>query len=71
MNAPITPELLLLHLRVARTRAKLVICEIDTIGLALKSNVIDLDDAIAWLDDVGALRFLLPPDSQDAGKASP
>ena len=61
-----TPEFLLAHLRAARVRAQLAVCEIDAIGTALKSKMIDSDQALAWLDDVDALRFLLPPDAEAA-----
>jgi hypothetical protein len=62
MNA----DYMLAHLRAARVRMQLAICEIDTLGVALKSNLIDCDQALAWLDDVDALRFLLPPESEAA-----
>ncbi len=58
----LTPELMLQHLRAARIRAKLAIAEIDTIGIALKDRMIDVDQALLWLDDVDALRFLIEPD---------
>jgi hypothetical protein len=63
-----TREFLLAHLRAARVRAKLAALEIDSIGLALKAEMIDTDTALAWLDDVHALRFLVTPD--DAEKAA-
>ena len=65
-QASITPEYLLAHLRAARVRAQLAVCEIDSIGLALKSQLIDSDQALAWLEDVDALRFLLAPESEAA-----
>ena len=61
-----TPEFLLSHLRAARVRAQLAVCEIDTIGIALKSQIVDVDEALRWLDDVHALRFLLEPDEATA-----
>jgi hypothetical protein len=60
------PEYLLAHLRAARVRAQLAALEIDTIGVALKSSMIGTDEALALLDDVYALRFLLPPEESEA-----
>ena len=51
-------ELALKHLRAARTRAQLAVCELDTIGVALKSGAIDVDTALAWADEVDALKYL-------------
>ncbi len=62
MTAPLPTEFMLAHLRAARLRARLAECEIKTISVALKSNMIDTDQALAWLDDVDALQFLLSPD---------
>lgn len=62
-----TPEYLLAHLRAARARARLAALEIDSIGVALKSNLIGTDEALAWLADVDALRFLLEPECHDTG----
>jgi hypothetical protein len=42
-------EYVLAELRVARVRAQLFIVEIDSIALALKNGVIDVEDALAWL----------------------
>ena len=67
MTAPaLTPEFFITHLRAARARAKLAVCEIDAIGLAVKQNLIDTDTALAWLADVDALKFLLPPEEGEA-----
>jgi hypothetical protein len=65
-----TREFLLSHLRAARTRAQLAVCEIDSIGVALKGNLIDVDEALAWAADVDALRFLLDPSITDTGLAA-
>jgi hypothetical protein len=59
-----TSEFLLKHMRCARLRALLAAHEIDKIGLALKTQMIGVDEALAWLDDVDALRFLLAPESE-------
>ena len=56
-QASITPQYLLAHLRAARVRAQLAACEIDAIGVALKAQMIDADEALLWLEDVDALRF--------------
>lgn len=65
-----TPEFLTAILRCARLRAQLAVCEIDAIGLAFKSQLIDCDQALAWADDVDVLRFLLPPDSPETAPAT-
>lgn len=65
-QASITPQYLLAHLRAARVRAQLAACEIDAIGVALKAQMIDADEALLWLEDVDALRFLLHPADQGA-----
>jgi hypothetical protein len=61
-----TRKLIIAHLRCARARAQLAVLEIDAIGLALKADVIGIDEALRWLDDVDALRFLLPPEQEAA-----
>jgi len=50
----------LAELRCARTRALLLIKEIETIGVALRGGMIDGDVALTWLADANALDFLLP-----------
>lgn len=47
-------EYLLAALRVASARAKLYVVEIDSIGVALKGGFIGPDDAMAWVNDIGA-----------------
>jgi hypothetical protein len=61
-----TPEYLLAH-RCAQSRAKLAVCEIDSIGVALKSNMIGCDEALAWLCEVDAMKYLLDPNDTDTG----
>lgn len=58
---PCSRDYLMAHLRAARTRAQLSVHEIDEIGVALKSNIIDTREALEWLEDVNALRFLMDP----------
>ena len=54
-------DFMLAELRCATLRSRLVTAEIDSIGVALRGNFITEDDAIAWLDDCGALQFVLAP----------
>jgi hypothetical protein len=46
------------ELRLARKRARLLINEIDSIGMALKGRLIDGDTAVIWLAEANGLRFL-------------
>ena len=49
----------LLHeLRCARRRAQMLVAEIETIGIALKSDFIDSETAMQWLSAANALEFL-------------
>lgn len=57
-----TPEVFIAHLRCARTRAQLAVCELDAIWLSVKANLVGIDEALAWADDVDALRFLVSPE---------
>ena len=61
-----TREVLLALLRAARARAQLAVLEIDSLGLAVRAELIDTETALAWLDDVHELRFLVAPDSETA-----
>ena len=45
----------LAQLRCAALRARLAACEIDAIGVALRSGLIDSETAVAWLHDCGVL----------------
>ena len=51
---------ILAELRCARMRAKLLINEIDRIGLALKDGWIEASCAVEWLDEANGLAFLHP-----------
>ena len=68
-DAPValSREYLLAHLRAGRARAQLAVCELDCIGVALKAGLIDTSQALAWADEVSALRFLLPPPADTEG----
>jgi len=48
------------QLRAARSRARLAMVEIDSIGVALKSGAIDPDQALADLAAIGSLPFMQP-----------
>jgi hypothetical protein len=49
---------LLAELRCAALRARLAACEIDAIGIALRSGMIDPGTAIAWLHDSDVLHYV-------------
>lgn len=49
---------MLAALRVARVRLQLAKCEVDSIGTALNGGLIGPDEAIDWLDEVGALPLI-------------
>jgi hypothetical protein len=53
---------LLAELRCAALRARLAACEVDAIGIALRSGMIDPDTAVAWLHDCGLLDYVTLPD---------
>jgi hypothetical protein len=53
-------DYLLAEMRCAAIRAKLWQNDITAIGLALKANFIDADNALAHLADCGALRLVAP-----------
>ncbi|MGA7307500.1 MAG: hypothetical protein WBX05_00970 [Pseudolabrys sp.] len=69
-NDDLPPELMLKHLRAARTRAQLAACELDTIGTALRQRAITVDQALAWARDVDALKYLLGPEAADSEVAA-
>lgn len=52
-------EFMLAQLRCASARTRLIVCEIDAIGTALKGNFITADDAVAWLAELG-VNFTVP-----------
>ena len=58
MTEPATNEYLLAAMRCGRLRISLLLNEIDQIGIALKDNLIDHDNAVLWLDDCGLLQFI-------------
>ena len=54
-------DFVLAELKCAALRSRLVTAEIDSVGVALRGKFITEGDAIAWLDDCGALQFVSAP----------
>lgn len=48
-------EFLLAALRAASLRCKVMNADIETIGVALKANLIGADTAVAWIRDSGLM----------------
>lgn len=46
---------LLAGLRSARSKMVAYTTELDSIGVALSRGVVDVDDALRWLDNIGAM----------------
>jgi hypothetical protein len=63
-------EFLLACLRAASLRAKLIATELDSIGVALRHNLVSHDGAIEWLRDIDLLDHVLPLSSGTC-KAAP
>lgn len=53
-------DYVLRELRLAHKRAKLLVLEIETIGVALRGGIVDADSAIVMLHEANALDFLGP-----------
>jgi len=51
-------DFLLASMRVARTNLTTWVAEIDSIGVALRGNLISEETALAWLDELGVLAYL-------------
>jgi hypothetical protein len=51
-------EFLVVAMRCARLRVQLLQNEIDEVGLALRHKLISADDAVRWLRDIDAARFI-------------
>lgn len=60
-------EFTLSALRVASLRARLFETEINSIGVALKSDLIDCYGAIEWMKEIGAIGLMkaLPPGPEE------
>jgi len=52
------------QLRLAHMRVRLLLNEIEMIGKALKGNLIEPDDAVAWLRSVNGLEYLIPVEDE-------
>ena len=66
MNArPNHAEFLLASMRTASLNLKSWAVEIDSIGVALRGNLISEEIALAWLDERGLLAYL-PTDQEQA-----
>jgi hypothetical protein len=63
-------EFLLMALRAASARAKLLEADINTIGLALKGNMINSETAVRWIIDANLL-WMVGSLPADVGKMSP
>jgi hypothetical protein len=59
-DPPLTAEYLLAALRCARIRAHLLAAELDEIGVALKFGMIGADQAVEWIQLLGAVEFMRP-----------
>ena len=57
-------EYVLAELRCARQRAQLLVMEIETIGIALRGQVIEPEVAMEWLGEANALDFLIPSEPE-------
>ena len=53
-------DYLLLNLRCAKLRAALAVNEITAMGVALRAGLIDPDNALEHLADIGALDLVIP-----------
>jgi hypothetical protein len=71
MNAPLNlatveqagnKELLLASMRCAVANLRSWQLEIETCGLSLKTGAITIDDAVAWMDELGVLVWLPAPE---------
>jgi hypothetical protein len=51
-------DYLLFNLRCARLRARIMVNEIEAMGVALKAGFIDIDNALEHLAEIGALRLI-------------
>jgi hypothetical protein len=56
-------DFLLASMRVATLNLKSWTSEIEMIGIALRNNMIDVEEAVAQLDDLGLLHWLPAADA--------
>ena len=57
-------EYVLAELRCTHRRAQLLVLEIETIGVALRGDIITPDGAMEWLAGANALDFLIPAEPE-------
>jgi hypothetical protein len=57
---------LLAGLRSARSKMAAYTAELDSVGTALSRNVVDVDEALCWLSNIGALVLFDLRDPQEA-----
>lgn len=62
-------DFLIVALRAAALRARVMEADINTIGVALKGNLIGCDTAVKWIKDAGLLYLVgaLPEDIERLG----
>lgn len=58
-------EYLLTAMRSGRWRIHLLLAELDEIGVLLKEYRLDVQDAINWLEFIGAIPFVSPSTGDD------
>jgi hypothetical protein len=63
-------EFLLACLRAASLRTRLIATELDSVGVALRHNLVSHDGAVEWLSDLNLLDHVLPL-SSGTYKAAP
>jgi hypothetical protein len=57
-------EYVLAEIRLALQRAKMLVKEIEHIGVTLGKGIIDPDMAVEWLAEANALDFLIPTEPE-------
>jgi hypothetical protein len=62
-------EFLLAALRAASARARAIPLDIDTIGVALKGDLIGADTAVAWIKEAN-LMWLVGPIPSEVGRVA-
>ena len=58
MREDVHRDFLLSALRASSLRARLFAVEVDSVGMALKSGMVTVPEALRWIKDVGALESL-------------
>lgn len=58
VQAPLSREYVLAALRTAISRARLIVNQTTTIGIALKSEMISAEAALLWAQDAGVLELV-------------